>query len=145
MKRVGGEIATDLAKSVDPRGWMQAAPWTTLAAAALVGFAGTALVVPSKEEQALRRLRKLEKELRAQERERYADANGNGHGRYDGDREKDKGHSSFLGSLAGHAFQMLKPLVTSALSAALTAHTVQPEQPGVAPAAGDGSAADPAS
>ena len=108
---------------------MQSAPWTTLAAAALAGFAGTALAVPSKEEQALRRLRKLEQALHADEEERrQARSSGNGHDR-DDDRGTGTKDHSILGMLAGHAFGLLKPLITSALSAALTAHTVQPEGP----------------
>jgi len=122
-----------VARTVDPRGWIQVAPWTTLAAAALVAFAGTALVVPSKEEQAIRRLRRLERALGKEERRDRSDSNGHD----DEDDGRKKGDHTFLGMLAGHAIGLLKPLVTSALSAALSARTAQPD-PAAQSGAGDG-------
>jgi hypothetical protein len=134
IARVSADIAGDVARTVDPRGWIQVAPWTTLAAAALAGFAGTSLLVPSKEEQAIRRLRRLEKALsKGERRDRY---DSNGHDDEDDDDRK-KGDHTFLGMLAGHAFGLLKPLITSALSAALTARSAQPD-PAAQPGAGDG-------
>src|SRR4051794_28326645 len=125
LTRVTQEITSDMAHTVDPRGWVQAAPWTTLLAAVLVGFAGTALVVPSKEEQALRRLRKLEEALRTSEdRDHRHNGNGSRHRSGDGDdsdkSKEDRSSHSFLGTLAGHAFSLLKPMVTAAISAALS-------------------------
>src|SRR4051812_41641164 len=55
IARVSEELKNDLAKGVDPRAWMQVAPWTTLASAAVAGFLAAAATIPSKEEQALRR------------------------------------------------------------------------------------------
>jgi hypothetical protein len=126
ISTVTDEITRDVARTVDPRGWVQAAPWTTLAAAVLVGFAGTALVVPSKEEQTLRRLRKIEKALRTREaRSHRRDGTHatNGEGDFDDaedSADRDRSHPSFLGTLAGHAFSLLKPMITTAITAALS-------------------------
>src|SRR4051812_4191998 len=53
-------LKSDLVQAADPRAWMQVHPWATMAASAVAGFAATAAVVPSKEQQALKRLEKLE-------------------------------------------------------------------------------------
>src|SRR3954452_3884664 len=60
ISRVVSDMKNDLAKSADPRGWMQVAPWTTLGVAAVAGFVAAAVAVPSKEDQALKRLKKIE-------------------------------------------------------------------------------------
>src|SRR4051812_33171638 len=64
ISRVMDDIKHDVAHGVDPRAWMQVAPWTTLASATIAGFLAAAAAVPSKEQQALKRLRKLEDALR---------------------------------------------------------------------------------
>jgi len=91
------------------------------------------MVVPSKEEQALRRLRRLEKALRA---EQDGKRRGNGNGRHDsnndsgsGSGKKDTSHSSFLVTLAGHAVTLLKPVLSTAVAAALNSHGFQPQPP----------------
>src|SRR5687767_10055743 len=60
---VFNDIKRDLTQGIDPRGWMQVAPWTTLAAAAVAGFAAAAVAVPSQEQQTLKRLKKIEEAL----------------------------------------------------------------------------------
>src|SRR5438552_12410890 len=61
--RALSELKSALAGGVDPRPWMKQYPWATLGASAVAGFVATAMLVPSKEEQALKRLAAIEKAL----------------------------------------------------------------------------------
>src|SRR6185436_20274073 len=54
------QLKTDLAKAADPRLWTKEYPWASVAAAAVGGFIAASMVVPSKEQQALKRLEKIE-------------------------------------------------------------------------------------
>jgi len=126
MSRVVAEIKNDLARSADPRGWMQVAPWTTLGVAAVAGFVAAAVAVPSKEDRALNRLKKIEEALTPHF--------GNGHAPPANPNDPKsvaaaaKG-SSFLGQLAGQVLHAIQPVLMSALTAGVTAKAAQPEQP----------------
>lgn len=117
------DLKRDLAQGVDPRGWMQVAPWTTLAAAAVAGFAAAAVAVPSKEEQTLKRLKKIEEALNP--RRQAVDAAVNG----DHVAKVEAGHGSFLSGLAGQLLRSVQPVLMSALTAGITAKTVDKSEP----------------
>ena len=119
---VVNDLKRDLAQGVDPRAWMQVAPWTTLAAAAVGGFVAAAAVVPSKEQQTLRRLRKIEEALKPK---RHVEDDVNG----DGVRRVEAGQQSFLAGLAGQVLRSVQPVLMSALTAGITAKTVDKDQP----------------
>ncbi len=107
MARAWGELKRDLAKGADPRVWMQSHPWITLASAAVAGFTAAAVVVPSKEEQALRKLEKIERALHtAHHPESHANGNGS--------KKKSGG---FLGMIIHELLGVLKPLLVTLVSA----------------------------
>jgi hypothetical protein len=56
-------IGDDLVRSINPAAWTKEHPWASVGAAAVAGFAVASKVVPSKEQQALRKLAALEREL----------------------------------------------------------------------------------
>ena len=120
---VVNDLKRDLAQGVDPRGWMQVAPWTTLAAAAVAGFAAAAVAVPSKEEQTLKRLKKIEEALTPKPRPVDAAVNG------DQVRKVESGQGSFLAGLAGQVLRSIQPVLMSALTAGITAKTVKEDEP----------------
>jgi hypothetical protein len=122
---VVNDLKQDLAKSIDPRGWVQTAPWTTLAAGAVAGFVAAAVAVPSKEDQALKRLRKLEEALNPHPRRDTVDTAVNG----DHARKVETGQSSFLAGLAGQVLRAVQPVLMSALTAGITAKTVKDDEP----------------
>ena len=103
---------------------MQVAPWTTLGAAAAAGFLAGALTVPSKEEQTLKRLKKIEEALNPHRRQ-TADSAVNG----DQVREVESGRGSFLSGLAGQVLRAVQPVLMSALTAGITAKTVDKDEP----------------
>jgi len=127
ISRVVSDMKNDLAKSADPRGWMQVAPWTTLGVAAVAGFVAAAVAVPSKEDQALKRLKKIEEALNPRYR-------GNGHAQPENPNDPKsvaaaaKG-GSFLSQLAGQVLHAVQPMLMSALTAGVTAKAAQPDQP----------------
>jgi hypothetical protein len=133
IARVSEELKNDLAKGIDPRAWMQVAPWTTLASAAVAGFLAAAATIPSKEEQALRRLRKMEKALGEDEYDRAHEQNG--HARRKGrDRAKSEtGKGSLLGAAMGSLMAAVQPVLVSALTTAMGGRAAPPP-PGAQPA-----------
>lgn len=117
------DLKRDLAQGIDPRGWIQVAPWTTLAAAAVAGFAAAAVAVPSKEEQTLKRLKKIEEALSP--KRQTADAAVNG----DHVSKVESGQGSFLSGLAAQVLRSVQPVLMSALTAGITAKTVDKDKP----------------
>ena len=101
---------------------MQVAPWTTLAAAAVGGFVAAAVAVPSREEQTLKRLKKIEEALTP--RRHAVDSSANG----DGVHKVESGQQSFLAGLAGQVLRSVQPVLMSALTAGITAKTVKPDE-----------------
>jgi len=103
---------SEIGHGVDPRAWAHVHPWLTLAAASVAGFVTAAAVVPSEEDQLLKRLKKLEKSLDdskyQKEAERRKDAATDG--------KKSRGTLVFIGS---EIFKIVRPMVVSMLSAAI--------------------------
>ena len=106
-------------KTADPRAWMNVHPWATLGVAAVAGFATAATVVPSKEQQALRKLRELEEAL---ERKEHPERDGTG-------RRK-----SALGGLGGFVYRIIQPMVISTLTGFLSGKAAA--EPSTEPQAG---------
>lgn len=118
------DLKRDLASGVDPKGWVHAAPWTTLAGAAVAGFVAAAVAVPSKEEQTLKRLKKIEEALNPRRRPYVDDATANG----DGVKQARGASGGFLSRLATQVLRAIQPVLMSAITAGVTAKTVQPDQ-----------------
>jgi hypothetical protein len=134
MARVSEELKNDLVKGVDPRAWMQVAPWTTLASAAVAGFLAAAATIPSKEEQALRRLRKMENALEQEEYDRTHDrepGRRNGHDR----KRSEAGKGSMMGAVMGSLLAAVQPVLVSVLNNAMGVASAkgQPPSNGAAP------------
>lgn len=113
----------DLGRGIDPRAWTEQHPWISLAAASVAGFVTATALVPSKEQQVLKKLATLEKSL--------GDATRRATGADDHDGKASAGIGGMLGGTLGvigrTVFKAVGPALTSALSAAFAAHAVQPE------------------
>src|SRR5688572_22493693 len=106
ISRTAEQLRGDLMQLADPRGWMQTHPWATLAASAVAGFSATAAVVPSKDQQALKRLQKLEEAIaRAEHPERF-----------DGKASKKAGGSGITGMM----YRVVQPMIISTLTGFLS-------------------------
>lgn len=100
-------LKADLAGGVDPRAWAHAHPWVAVGAAAVAGFAAASALIPSKEEQALKKLERIERALRPEPDPippKHAAANA-------------PPHKSLGSRLFSEAFAALKPVLSSALTA----------------------------
>ncbi len=104
------KLRADALRGVDPRAWAGAHPWVMVASATAAGFMGGYLFTPSKENQALAKLAKIEKALRGGE-----------HSPSPADGKTAKKPKGWGGFFAGQALRLLKPIVLSSLSAAVTA------------------------
>jgi hypothetical protein len=103
-------LKADLAKGADPRAWAHQYPWAAVGAAAVAGFAAASAFVPSKEEQALKKLERIERALRP-------DYSSPEHGAAQRAAAPDSKPKSLTGRLVSELFSALKPALSSALAA----------------------------
>jgi hypothetical protein len=126
-----GDLSRNLRDGVDPKAWTKEHPWAMVAGAAVAGFAAAAAFVPSKEDQALRRLAKIEKALmpeRAKREGHAVDPSEDG-----GAKDFSRGRSGFLGAIGRQVLETIKPALMSALTAGITAKAATPDNPYEAP------------
>ena len=127
--RVVGELKQALAEGANPAQWMQQYPWATLGVSAVAGFVATTMLVPSREQQALKKLAEIEKALnppprsRAErERDEHPDSiDGKG-----GADDYKAGKQSFMTALLGEAIKAVRPALVSLLTAGVTAKATKP-------------------
>jgi hypothetical protein len=112
------ELKLDLIKTADPRAWMQMHPWATLGASAIAGFVTTAAFVPSKEQQALDRLAKIQETLARHEHPERFDGNGN------------EGGKSRIGGLI---YRVIQPMFISTVTGFVTGKAAAAPQAGPSP------------
>ena len=113
LKQAIGEFGRGLGHGVDPRAWTQQYPWMTLGAAAVAGFVAASAVIPSKEQQALKHLERIEKALHPEQHEPK-------HERVESDGKKVE-KKGFLAAIAGDLIKAVGPALASALTAGMTA------------------------
>ena len=129
--RVVSDLKGALAEGADPRAWMQQYPWATLGVSAVAGFVATTMLVPSREQQALKKLAEIERALnppprRREERERDEHPDS-----VDGKAGADDykaGKQSFMTALLGEAIKAVRPALISLLTAGVTAKAAKPSE-----------------
>ncbi|MGB7160593.1 MAG: hypothetical protein WBD40_21185 [Tepidisphaeraceae bacterium] len=127
-----GALAKDLRDGADPRAWTKEHPWAVVAGAAVAGFAAAATLVPSKEEQALRRLAAMERALMPKA-SKADHARAMDDGESGGAKDFSRGRASFLTAVGRQLLEALKPALMSALTAGITAKSATPNAADVAP------------
>jgi len=110
------EFKSKLGHGVDPKAWARQHPWMAIGGAAVAGFAATAALVPSKEQQALRKLAELERALHPPMLQPT-----------NGDAKKAK--AGILTTIALEAFALLRPVLASILTAQMGGGQAPPEAP----------------
>jgi hypothetical protein len=125
-----GNLSRSLRDGVDPKGWTKEHPWAMVAGAAVAGFAAAAAFVPSKEEQALRRLAKIEKALMPKRAKGAGQIDDSEDG---GAKDFAKGRTGFLGAIGRQVLETIKPALMSALTAGITAKAATPDNEYQAP------------
>jgi hypothetical protein len=111
MAQVWSQVKGHLAQGAAPQAWAREFPWITVGAAAVAGFVAASALIPSKEEQALKKLAAIERALNpAPPRTEHAD--GNGHGK--------KESGSMLSTILHEVLAVARPAIVSLMTAGLT-------------------------
>lgn len=116
------QAKTRLGQGVAPSEWAKEYPWITVGAAAVAGFVATAALVPSKEQQALKKLAAIERALNPGPVREEDHSNGDGH----------KESHGILGTILHEALNIAKPVLLSMMSAGIGgagATVAQQQQP----------------
>lgn len=117
IARTLSQIGADLGHAVSPVGAIGSHPWLTLSATTVAGFVAAAAMVPSKKQQALRKLARIEKALHP-ERNRHIDQE-----LYERDGNEPKrakaGGRSLAVAIVDGLFKTLQPILLSSLNAAI--------------------------
>jgi len=119
ISQVFQDLKAKLGQGVDPKAWAKEHPWIAVGAAAVAGFAATAALVPSKEEQTLKKLAAIERALNTG-RERV-ESNGNG--------KQEKG-GGMLKTMLTEAAGLLRPMLASFVAAQMGGQPPQGEDSG---------------
>lgn len=112
-KTVLHEMRQNLREAADPRKLTSEHPWASVGAAAVAGFVGAMMVVPSKEDAALKRLERIEAAL-------GAGAGADGHARESAGAAKGR-RSTIWRLMARQGFNMIKPMLLATLTGTLSA------------------------
>ena len=125
--RVVSELKGALAEGADPRLWAKQYPWATLGVSAIAGFVATSMLVPSREQQALKKLAEIERALNPEPRRRaeHEDHPDAVDGKAGADSYK-AGKQSFMTALLGEAIKAVRPALISLLTAGVTAKATKP-------------------
>lgn len=115
-------IASDLKESVDVRLWAKEHPWMTVGAAATAGFVAACVFVPTREDQALKRLSKIEKALRPSSPAASSDNNS---ASAEADQDGASQSSSMWSGIARQIYDAVKPAVLSTLAATVSGKVSQ--------------------
>ena len=108
---------------------MKQYPWATLGASAVAGFLAASMLIPSKEEQALKKLAAIEKALnpppprRAEPPEDVGSVDGKR-----GAQDYKSGRTGMLTAIMGEVVGAIKPALISLLTSGVTASAVKPSQ-----------------
>ena len=134
ISQVFGEFSKSLRDGVNPAAWTKEHPWAMVAGATVAGFAAAAMLVPSKEEQALRKLIAMEKALMPRGSKRAAGGDdGHDAGEDGGAKDFSKGRTGFMGAIGRQLLETIKPALMSALTAGITAKAATPDNQYEAP------------
>ena len=107
-----GQVSQRLREGVDPKLWAKEYPWITVGAAAVAGFLTAYTFVPSKEEQALKKLARIERALHPPPPPPRREEHGNG----DSGKES---HGGMLSTILHEALAVVRPALVSLLTANL--------------------------
>jgi hypothetical protein len=96
-------------------------PWASLLAGAAAGFAAAAVAVPSREQQALRKLAKIERALNLQQQKPEENGHPPTHAPPAGEQAFKSGRTSLTRAILSEVIGALKPAIVSLLTAGVTA------------------------
>jgi hypothetical protein len=127
IARVLSEMGNTLGQGVSVSNLTRQYPWLTLAGSTVAGFVATAALVPSKEEQALKRLARIERALNPPPPPAPHEAAAGG-GAGDGATQFKSGRQSFTRTVMGEVIKAVQPALVSLLTAGVTATAAKPSE-----------------
>jgi hypothetical protein len=114
------QVKVRLGQGVAPSEWAKEYPWIAVGAAAVAGFVATAALVPSKEEQALKKLAAIERALNPGPPREEEHSNGN----------SKKAGAGLMGTILHEVLNIARPVLLSMMSAGIGgAVGAKPQQP----------------
>ena len=131
IARVMSEMKTALAEGANPTQWLHQYPWATLGASAVAGFVAASMLIPSREQQALKKLAEIERALNPEPRRRAERERDEHPDSVDGKAGADaykSGKQSFMTALMGEAIKAVRPALISLLTAGVTAKASKPSE-----------------
>lgn len=131
IARVMNEMKAALAEGANPTQWVHQYPWATLGASAVAGFVAATMLIPSREQQALKKLAEIERALNPEPRRRAERERDEHPDSVDGKAGADdykSGRQSFTTALMGEAIKAVRPALISLLTAGVTAKAAKPSQ-----------------
>jgi hypothetical protein len=129
-------MKTKLGEGVNPVEWAREYPWVSLGLAAAAGFVGTALVVPSREQQALAKLAAIERAVHPPK------PSGTNHETHD---KPVAGDHSLLMMIVREVLAIVRPVLLSLLTAGIAGRQARPSEADMEAAAAKETAKEPAS
>jgi hypothetical protein len=137
MAKAWEQMKARLGQGVAPQAWAREFPWITVGAAAVAGFVAASTLIPSKEEQALRKLAAIERALNpTPPKPEHAESNGHGN------KEGPGMVSSILHEVLAIARPAIISLMTAGIGAAMQhdspadVGTTTPDDPSRPPTSG---------
>lgn len=120
ISAVTHEIFGGVGSAVDPRPIFGKHPWLALSSVAVAGFVGGAMLTPSKQDAAIKKLETLSKALRASLGEKVSDVQSH----TDGSDKNAKHDNGSSGGIIGMIFNhVVKPAVTATIAAKMKPST----------------------
>jgi hypothetical protein len=115
-------VTSELGQGINPAGWTREHPWAVLGAAAVAGFVAATQLVPSKEEQALKKLAALERALHASARPAATGPTDGENGRAS---DKEPARHGILYGLLNEALKAIQPALISMITAKVASGETQ--------------------
>jgi hypothetical protein len=128
ISAVLSDLGGDLARAAHPGHLMKKYPWLTLGASAVAGFAATAALVPSKEEQALKKLAKIERALNPEPPLKKKQQDNESTPSEENVKNYKSGRSSLTRTLLGEVIKAVQPAIVSMLTAGIAAKEAKPSE-----------------
>lgn len=119
------DVKAKLGEGANPVHWAKEYPWISMGVAAVAGFVGTAMLVPSREEQALAKLAAIERALHPPPPKPKADHDVDGH---EDAKAYKAGSSSIWTVIVREVLGAIRPALVSMLTAGMAGKIAKPSQ-----------------
>lgn len=128
MVHAFAEVKEKFGEGANPVLWAKQYPWVSMGVAAVAGFVGTAMLVPSKEEQALAKLAAIERALNPPKPKPKAKENADDPDGHQEAKSYKSGSNSFLSIIVRELLGAIRPALVSLITAGVAGKTAKPSE-----------------